>query len=901
MTDFSHAQTVEEVLLQLKTSAAGLSSSEVQSRLKISGRNVLEEEKRRSPLAIFLEQFKDVIIIILIVAVLISFILGEYLDAIAILAILILNAIIGFVQEYRAEKAIAELKKLAGKKAIVIRDGKKEEVDASELVPGDIIILEAGMVVPADARLIEAVNLETQEASLTGESMPVSKTTEQLPEAIPLAERKNMVYSSTIIVRGRGTAVVTSTGMNTEVGKIARLIQNPDEDITPLQKRLKRMGILLSYLILGICAFVLVAQILRNSEIFRMIVSLDLAVFSTPIFVEILINSVALAVAALPEGLPAIVTIALALGVHRMAKRNALVRKLPAVETLGCVNVICTDKTGTLTCNEMTVRKIFVDGKTAEVSGEGYKTDGKISEVSRDSKLLLEIGALCNDADIENGINGDPTEIALLVSAAKLGISKRSLSEDLPRVGEIPFESERKMMSTLHLDLKRKRILSCVKGSPEIVIRRCSKIMINGKEFKLTKRHRDEILKANEEFSFQALRVLAFAFREFKGTKLNEAIKKNAESELTFVGLQAMMDPPRPEVFSAIEKCKDAGIRVVMITGDQKQTAHAVARQLGIESEGVLTGDEIDSLGSLDSVIDKVSIYARVSPEHKIKIVEALKKKGLVVAMTGDGINDAPALKKSDIGIAMGVTGTDVAKEAADMVLTDDNFASIVNAVEEGRVIYDNIKKFVRYLISSNLAEVLIIFLSILIGIPTPLVAIQILWINIATDGLPAIALGVEPHEKDIMKRSPRSINDEIINKKDLLIMLALAGAMTVETLLVFRAYLPDIEKARAAAFTMIVMLEMFNVLNCKHLEKPILKGGIFSNRKLIYAIIGSVGMHFIILYSPLNSIFKVVALPPLEVVKIILLSSSILIVGDAVKFALTPRGESKRKAEFKV
>ncbi|MEM0231186.1 MAG: calcium-translocating P-type ATPase, SERCA-type [Candidatus Woesearchaeota archaeon] len=887
MQDFSYAQKTEEVLSQLNTRTSGLSIAEAKERLK-SGRNVLEEEKRRSRLSIFLEQFKDVIIIILVIAVVISFLLGEYVDAAAILIILLLNATVGFIQEYRAEKAIAELKKMASKKALVIREGKKMEIEAAELVPGDIIMLEPGMIVPADARLIEAVNLETQEASLTGESMPVRKTTEPLPESTPLAERNNMVYASTIVTRGRGIAAVTSTGMKTEVGKIASLIQNPDEDITPLQKKLKKLGVQLSYIVLIICCFVLIAQLLKDSELIRLLLNLDLAIFTKPAFVQLLINSVALAVAVLPEGLPAIVTISLALGVQRMVKRNALIRKLPAVETLGCVNVICTDKTGTLTCNEMTVKKIFVDGKVAEVSGEGYSTAGKISESSKDTQLLLKIGVLCNDADIENGINGDPTEIALLVSGAKLGLSKRELSRELPRVGEIPFESERKLMSTIHLDSKRKMLLSCVKGSPEVLLRRCSKIMINGKAVRLTKKHREQIIKTNEEFGSQALRVLGFAFREFKGNKLSEKIRKNAESELTFVGLQAMIDPPRPEVQSAIEKCKSAGIRVVMITGDQKHTAEAIAKQLGIESEGVVTGEELDSTDSIESIVDRVSVYARVSPEHKIKIVEALKKKNVVVAMTGDGINDAPALKKADIGIAMGVTGTDVAKEASDMILTDDNFTSIVNAVEEGRIIYSNIKKFVRFLLSSNMGEVMIIFFAVLFGLPLPLVAVQILWINLATDGFPAIALGVEPPERDIMKKSPRKIDEEIINRKDMIIMLLISFVMSIETLLVFRSYLPDLPMARTAAFTMVVMLEMFNVLNCKNLETPLFKGGAFSNKYLIYAILSSVGIHLIILYTPLSKIFDVVPLSFTELAKIILISSSILLIGDLIKIVIS-------------
>jgi Ca2+-transporting ATPase len=909
LQDFSYAKTIDETMSSLKTSKSGLSSKDAEERLVHFGRNILAEERKISPLKIFLNQFKDFIIMILIFSVLISFLLKEYTDAIAILVILVLNSLLGFIQEYNAEKSIAALKKLASQKAVVLRDGRKKEISASELVPGDIIFLDAGMIVPADARLTESINLEIQESALTGESMPVKKTTEQLPENTIIADKTNTAFSATNVTKGRGMAIVSGTGMHTEIGRIAKMIAAPDTDTTPLQKKLKQLGVFLGYIVIAICAIVFIAEIIKNAEIFSMITSLDVAVFKEKAFVEMLINAVSLAVAALPEGLPAIVTISLALGVQRMVKRNALIRKLPAVETLGCINIICTDKTGTLTCNEMTVKKIFVDEKIIEVSGEGYSVEGGFSEKPKDLLTLLKIGALCNDAEIKDGITGDPTEIAILSSAGKASISKEDYSRKYPRVDEIPFESERKIMTTIHAVAKESgekgagnKILSCVKGAPDILLKKCSYMLVSGKARRLTDKDRKKILSTNDILASQALRVLGFACREFPGKACNEKIKKQAESELIFVGLQAMIDPPREEAKTAIEKCKSAGIRVVMITGDHKITAVAIAKELGIEGD-VMTGDELDKVPDLLPVVERVSIYARVSPEHKLKIVDALKRKGYIVAMTGDGINDAPALKKADMGIAMGVTGTDVAKEASDMVLTDDNFASIVNAVEEGRIIYDNIKKFIRFLLSTNFAEVMTIFLSILMNLPLPLIAIQILWINLATDGLPALALGLEPADKEIMKRKPRNIREHIITKEDFTVMFLLGIVMTAGVLIMFRSYLPDIAYARTMAFTTMVIMQMFLVLNFKSLEKPLYRTKIFSNKYLICAIFISIAMHITILYTPLNSVFNVVPLTWMDWLKIIGLSSLLLIFGDVIKiFAgsrLMKKEERKIAPEF--
>jgi len=901
--NFYYAQNVKETLESLKSSLNGLSEAEARSRLQHFGPNILKQEKKINPLKIFLSQFKDFIIIILIIAVLISALIGEYVDAIVILIILVLNAILGFVQEYNAERSIEALRKLASQKATVLREGKRFEIDASELVLGDIIILETGMIVPADARLLEAINLESQEASLTGESTPVQKGTEKLDKTKILADRSNMVFSATTITKGRGKAVVTATGMLSEIGKIARIVTSEANELTPLQKRLKKLGVFLGYLVIIICFIVFLSQIMKDPHILELLKNFELSVFKQKSFIDMFITAVSLAVAALPEGLPAVVTISLAVGVQRMIKRHALIRKLPAVETLGCVTVICSDKTGTLTCNEMTVKKIFVDNKFVEVSGEGYSTEGKFSEKTKGLLQLLEIGALCNDSSIGESISGDPTEIALLVSAKKYEIEKPQLEKEFPRVDEIPFDSNRKLMTTIHSiqDSKktvRKKLVAYVKGAPDIVIRRCNRILVNGKIIKLNDKERKRILEINERFALEALRVLGFAFKEIDEKALKEKSEKSIETDLVFIGLQAMIDTPRKEVKEAIQKCRDASIKVVMITGDHKTTAVAIAKELGIEGKAI-TGEELDKIENLDNAVEDIAIYARVSPEHKLRIIDALRKKGYIVGMTGDGVNDAPALKKADIGIAMGITGTDVAKEASDMVLTDDNFASIVNAVEEGRIIYDNIKKFVRYLLSSNLGEVLTIFVAILLNLPLPLIAIQILWINLATDGLPALALGIDPPDEEIMKRKPRNPKENIISSHDFIIMLIIGIFMMVSTLWIFNMYLPNLRYARTMAFTTMVMLQMFNVLNCRSADRSLFKTGIFSNKYLIYSIMVSIAFQLILIYSKLNSIFEIVPLTLNDWLIIIGSSAMLILVGELIKLFI--RAITKTKLENKL
>ena len=736
-----HSKTVEQVLKELKTTDKGLSQQEAEERLKQYGLNEIKEGKKISPWQIFINQFKSIVIWILIVATIISAFLGEYIDAIVILAIIILIAVFGFFEEYRAEKAIEALKKLVSLNATVIRDGKKTEIDARHLVIGDIIVLETGDKVPADSRLIEVFNLQAQEAALTGESVPVSKNTKELPEKTPIADIKNMVFAGTIIVSGRAKAVVAATGMKTEIGKIATLIEEVKPESTPLQKKMDQLGRWLGAVIICIAVVIFIVGLL---------------VHKAPLL-KMLLVAVSLAVAAVPEGLPAVVIISLALGTQRMLKRNALVRRLPSVETLGSTTVICTDKTGTLTVNEMTVKKLFVNGRIIDVSGVGYGTKGQFLYKGKqagidDIELLLKIGALNNNAELkDNGIIGDPTEGALVVSAAKAGLIKEELEIEYKRVDEIEFTSERKMMTTIHKHHGER--LAFVKGAPEVVLKLCNYIDINGKAKKLTESEKREILDVNHEFANEALRVLGFAYKTLLDTE--------SEKNLIFVGLQGIIDPPREEVKSAIEKCRKAGVKVIMITGDHEITAKAIAQEIGLSGKAI-TGHHLDEIKNLEDWVEDIAIFARVNPEHKIKIVDALKKKGHIVAMTGDGVNDAPALKKADIGIAMGITGTDVSKEASSMILTDDNFASIVNAIEEGRGTYDNIRKYFAYLISGNIGEIFIIFLGIIFGLPLPLTATQILLINLVTDGLPALALSADPFEPNVMSRRPRKQDEPI-------------------------------------------------------------------------------------------------------------------------------------------
>jgi len=840
MTDY-YRLSEKEVLGELDASKEGLSSQEAQKRLKIYGPNQLHEEGRIHPLLIFAEQFKSPLVWVLIAAMVISLLVEEYVDFYVIGAIVILNAILGFVQEYRAERAIEALKKMVSPKAMVLRDGKEVEVQATEVVPGDVVLLETGDKVPADARLIDAVNLRIQEAALTGESVPVAKKAVRIEKETAVADRQNTVFSGTIVTNGHAKAVVTATGMQTEFGRIAKMIQEAKTEPTPLQKRLKKLSKVIGLMVVAIAVVVFLVGVVRLDQPMT----------------AVLLTAIALAVAAIPEGLPAVVTVGLSMGVQRLAKKNALVRRLPSVETLGSCTVICSDKTGTLTHNEMTVRKLYVDGKVVQVSGAGYNPKGEFAEDPGKFKLLLQIGAINNDAKLrqEEGqwkVLGDPTEAALLVSAKKAGLDPESLREKYPRKDELEFTSERKRMTTVH-EIEGKKV-AYMKGAPEVVLKRCSKIVIGGRAQRLTSKQKDEILEQNEEFAKGALRVLGFAYKEMGGSD-------DPEKDLTFVGLQAMIDPPRKEAKEAMQKCKTAGIKVNMITGDHITTAKAVAQELGIKGRAV-TGVELDQIENFDEVVDEIAVYARVNPSHKLKIVEALQDKGHVVAMTGDGVNDAPALKKADLGVAMGITGTDVAKEAAPMILADDNFATIVRAVEEGRRIYDNIQKYLAYLFSGNIGEVLVILTSILFGLPLPLIAIQILWINLVTDGLPALALGVDPAEPGIMERSPRKQNQSVFKGIEPYVYIY-PIILTIATMWLFDWSLDtDLATAQTMAFTSIVVFELFQAISCRSTSKPVIFVGSFANKWLWGAVFLSLGLHMTIMYVPfLQDVFSMVGL----------------------------------------
>ncbi len=861
-------QSVPAVLRELKTSAEhGLSSAEAGQRLLHYGANSIEEAHKVSLLRIFMSQFASPIVWVLIAAMIISILAREWTDFWVIAAIVILNAVLGCVQEYRAEEAIEALKKMVSLKAKVLRDGKVVELDASQIVPGDIVLLETGDKVPADARLVEAVNLATQEAALTGESTPVLKSTETLHDHVAVADQRNMVFSGTIVTNGRGKAVVVSTGMATEIGRIAKLIKETKAEPTPLQNKLSSLSKMLGVLVILIALIVFGAGVL----------------YGLPVF-EMFLAAIALAVAAIPEGLPAVVTVALALGVQRMAKRNALVRKLPSVETLGACSVICADKTGTMTHNQMTVKHIYANHESVAVSGSGYSPEGKFARNPDQFSLLLKIGALNNNAKVEQENHdwkaiGDPTEAALIVSARKAGINVERLNISYPRLREIEFTSERKIMTTVHR--KGAKLLVCTKGAPEVIVRLCTRQLLHGKIVRFSRADAERVLAMNEAYANRALRVLGFAFKE-----ITPGSKEKLESDLIFVGLQAMIDPPRCEVKEAIEKCRSAGIKVVMITGDHLTTAKAISKELGITGKAI-TGVELDHITDLEPVVEEIGIYARINPCHKLRIVEALQKKGHVVAVTGDGVNDAPALKKADLGIAMGITGTDVAKEASAMVLADDNFATIVRAIEEGRVIFDNIKKFVEYLLSSNMGEVLTLFTGIILGWPLPVTALMILWINLVTDGAPALALGIDPPEPGVMKRRPRKIEENIVNKSRGTMILLIGLIMMLGTLFVFDLYDPgtQLAKAQTMAFTTLMLFQMFNVLNQRSEHASLFAVGMFKNIWLWAAIIVSIGLQFAVIEIPfLQHLFGTVHLAAKDWLIAIGVSASVLVFGEIVK-----------------
>ncbi|MDI6601459.1 MAG: calcium-translocating P-type ATPase, SERCA-type [Thermoanaerobacteraceae bacterium] len=855
-----YSKEVHEVLKELKTEQTGLSSQEVERRLKEFGFNELEAKKGETLFQMFINEFKDFMIMILLIAAAISAFVGEITDAIIIVAIVVLNALLGVFQENRANKALKALKKLTRPNAKVIRDGRVQVVSTRELVPGDIVVLEAGDFVPADGRLIETANLKVNESSLTGESMPVEKQVAPLDSyEVSIGDRINMVFTGTTVVYGRGKMVVVNTGMRTEMGSIASMMED-EKMTTPLQERLAELGKTLGIAALAVCAFIFFVGYLRG----------------TPIL-EMFMTAISLAVAAIPEGLPAIVTITLAIGVQRMVKRNAIIRKLPAVETLGSANVICTDKTGTLTLNQMTVKSIYTDGEVKRL--EDIKKDER-------AKKLIGMSALCSDARLdedEKGI-GDPTEVALVIALKNLGREKNEIEAIYLRVDELPFDSDRKLMTTVHEVENGYAVIT--KGALESVMPRC--ISIEDKE-NVRDICDDDVInieKANEEMAHNGMRVLALAYKILPDMNYD---RNKLESDLTFLGLIGMIDPPRPEVKDAIKECDFAGITTVMITGDHRLTAEAIARDLGIlhEGEEVVTGKELEDMSDeeLEKRVKKIRVYARVSPEHKVKIVKAWQKNNAVVGMTGDGVNDAPALSQADIGAAMGITGTEVAKEAADMVLTDDNFATIVAAVEEGRTIYSNIRKAIRYLLSCNIGEILTVFLANIFGLGQPLLPIHLLWINLVTDSLPALGLGMEPPSPDVMKSSPRT-RDESIFAGGLGLQLLLEGAfmgiLAISAFMLGKRY--SLETAETMTFMTLVFSQLIHSLNSRSNRESIFKLGLTTNRFLILALILGVSLQLLLDMPPLNAIFKISTLEPIQWVYVICLSLVILVMGEIEK-----------------
>lgn len=875
-----YQMSAEESLQLLNTdSKQGLSQEEAERRRAETGSNVLSEGKKISPITLFLNQFKDFMVLVLMGATLISGLLGEYLDAITIVVIIVMNALLGFIQEFRAERSLQALKELSAPSAKVVRGGQLLQISASELVPGDIVMLESGDRVPADVRWLEANGVFAEESALTGESVPVGKFSSPMDgRELSLGDQRNLGFLGTMLTRGTAKAVVVRTGMDTEMGKIADLIQNTEEMQTPLQNRLEQLGKILIIVALGLTAMVVVAGIMHGQPAYSMFLA-----------------GVSLAVAAIPEGLPAIVTIALSLGVQRMIKRKAIVRKLPSVETLGCASVICSDKTGTLTQNKMTVTHLWTGGKLLEVTGDGYEPHGSILykgmklDVHREPMLerLMQISGFCNNAQLyedapeakgkknkENAakvwnIKGDPTEGALKVLSAKAGVIPENLQEQFQRFAEFPFDSERKRMSVVVQHPKGRWVYT--KGAPDLLVQRCSYILWDNKVIPFTHTMKQKVMAANEGMAKSALRVLAMAYRDLKSQESCDD-EEQAENNLVFVGLTGMIDPPRKEVREAIQKCRKAGIRTVMITGDHQSTAEAIAKQLGMLPTGglVVNGQELDALTDqqLDGKVDHVYVYARVSPEHKLRIVKALQRKGHVVAMTGDGVNDAPAIKAADIGIAMGITGTDVAKEASALVLSDDNFASIVSAIEEGRGIYENIRKFIRYLLASNVGEILTMFLAMMLGMPLPLVPIQILWVNLVTDGLPAMALGVDQAEKDLMQHKPRSARENIFSRRlgwKIISRGVLIGVCTLAAFWItyqYEAGSPDqLSKAQTVAFATLVMAQLIHVFDCRS-SRSIFHRNPLQNKYLVCAVLSSVLLLLGVLYvDALQPIFKTVDL----------------------------------------
>ena len=910
--------TAKEVVARLTSDAQrGLSTEEARARLERYGPNELEAERPVPAWRRFLAQFRDTLVILLVIATAISVGLWAYerdsalpYEGIAIFAIVLLNGVLGYVQESRAEMAVAALRAMSAAEASVVRDGERGSIPAAELVPGDVILVEEGDTIPADARLIESTALQASEASLTGESLPVQKDVRPIEEVVGLGDRSNVVFSGTVATYGRGKAVVTATGMQTELGNIAGMLRRTEDEATPLQKELDRTGRLLGAIVLVIAA-VLVATILLVEGVRE-----PAAIF------DVLILGVALAVAAVPEGLPAIVTAVLAIGVQRMASRNAIVRRLPAVETLGSATVIASDKTGTLTKNEMTVRTVVTASGRADLGGTGYAPEGELrrdGQPVEDDALRAEVERALRAADLANNatlshsdgrwsVQGDPTEGALIVAARKAGLSPESLDARFERVGEVPFSSERKLMSTVHKDAEKpERLAAFAKGAPDVLLPRCSHEIVDDEARPLTDERREEIRGENERLASEALRTLGVAFRSLPPGELEGEVDDHIERDFVFLGLVGMIDPPREEVKDAVDLAKGAGIRPMMITGDHPKTAAAIAEELDISTEGrAITGAELEMLPDeeLEREVRQTPVYARVNPEHKLRIVRALQNNGQVVAMTGDGVNDAPALKTADIGVAMGITGTDVSKEAADMVLTDDNFASIVAAVEEGRSIFANIQKFLRYLLSSNIGEVFTVFFGVVLAgviglraeggaaVALPLLATQILWINLVTDGPPALALGLDPADRSVMDRPPRPQGSGVITRRMWGGIAFVGLIMAAGTLFVLDYALPggliegsgDLPYARTMAFTTLMLFQLFNVLNARSDEQSAFQG-LLINPWLWGAVLLSLVLQLVVVYAPpLQPAFGTVSLSFGDWLLCAAVASSVLWLREASK-----------------
>ncbi|MEW6571137.1 MAG: cation-translocating P-type ATPase [Nitrospirota bacterium] len=895
-----YQKDIETVISELGTSRSGLSSTEATKRLAEYGSNELKESKRKTSFMMFVDQFRDFMIIVLIIAAFVSGIIGELSDTLAIIVIVVINAIIGFVQEYRAEKAMAALKKMAAPTSTVIRGGVPETIPSSRLVPGDVVMLETGRIIPADMRLMEATQLRIEEAALTGESVPVEKETRLLKEEMTsLGDRKNMAYKGTVVSYGKGQGIVVSTGMNTELGKIAAMLQEEEGVKTPLQKRLAAFGRRLSVAVIVICSIIFGIGLLRGEDVLVM-----------------LLTAISLAVAAIPEALPAVVTISLALGAKKMVRQNALIRKLAAVETLGSVTFICSDKTGTLTLNQMTVEEIYVDREIMKMQDSGYRVQDEKNHASgimhleslpfTPYLLLMTALALNNDAavDKEGRMIGDPTEIALYVAALESGFKKEELQKIYPKVAEIPFDSERKCMTTVHRIqdtrymiqdgknhisgiMHRASFVSFTKGAVDVLIEKADSIMTSDG---LEPIDRKDLMAVNDKMAADGLRILGVAMRKWDA--LPEVVSADSvERDLIFWGLVGMIDPPREEARDSVALCKSAGIRAVMITGDHPITARAVAKRLNIiddDRKVLMTGRELEklSLREFEEKVEQISVYARVAPEQKLKIVKALQDKGQFVAMTGDGVNDAPALKRADIGVAMGITGTDVAKEAAHMILLDDNFATIVRAVKEGRRIFDNIRKFIRYTMTSNSGEIWTIFLAPFLGLPIPLLPIHILWINLVTDGLPGLALAAEPPEKDVMNRPPRDPKENIFSGMWVQIIWIglLMGIISIFTQAL--AIKMNLDYWRTMVFTVLCLSQMGNVLALKSEKESLFSQGVLSNKPLLGASILAVLLQLSTVYVPfLNPIFKTMPLPLTELVLCFVLSSLIFFAVEGEKW----------------